>query len=411
MKKKSKVIVCIVTYNHEQYIEDCINSILSQKCNFLYEVHLFDDCSIDKTLEISNKYKDLITIHSSVKNFGIKEVAKKIYPFYVESDVPYGCFIEGDDYWIDEYKLQKQVEFMDANSDCSECFTNAYNFFENSGEKVEYIDTKMTIKKDRYTQEDMLFENFIPTATIMFRTKYLKYLPDYFYELDIGDRFLHVFFAEYGSLKFIDEFMAIRRVHSKGITSIWEREKNYKVFEEIYDALDKFTKYKYHELFDIFKIAKKEIVLNTSDMQSIEKILEFPWGDELNSSLPISQYFIQRINILRYKLIDKFRFEKTLKEILSFQKKLNKIDLKFAVFGYGKSGKMSIDFIETIFPESIVYIVDDNIKENSFFITTEEFLNFGQYRVDLLVYGKYQNINSLLFNRLKIPYLKLEHII
>lgn len=120
------VSVRTVTYNHEKYIAQCLEGILMQRTNFPFELVIGEDCSTDRTREIvlayENKYPDKIRAIVSERNVGVAQNALRVMR---ACQGKYHAFCEGDDYWIDPLKLQKQVYFMEAHQDVTMCFHNA----------------------------------------------------------------------------------------------------------------------------------------------------------------------------------------------------------------------------------------------------------------------------------------------
>lgn len=119
--EKPLVSICCVTYNHENYIRDCLDSFLMQKTNFQFEVIIHDDASTDNTAKIIceyvEKYPDLFVPILQTDNQyskGIKPYQTYVYP---RAKGKYIAVCEGDDYWTDPYKLQKQVDFLESNND------------------------------------------------------------------------------------------------------------------------------------------------------------------------------------------------------------------------------------------------------------------------------------------------------
>ncbi len=114
------VSVCMITYNHEKYISQALDSILCQKTNFKYEIVIGDDCSQDKTVSIINeyvkKYPDKIVLVARKENMGM---TRNSYNIRCRAKGRYIAFLEGDDYWLDEHKLQKQFDFLETNENCS----------------------------------------------------------------------------------------------------------------------------------------------------------------------------------------------------------------------------------------------------------------------------------------------------
>ena len=126
------VSVCMITYGHEKYIEEAINSVLMQECDFDFEFIISNDCSPDATdsviRSILNTHPESspIVYHKQEKNLGMMP------NFLFALDQCKGDFIavcEGDDFWTDKLKLQKQVDFLRENEDCSLCFHNASIYY------------------------------------------------------------------------------------------------------------------------------------------------------------------------------------------------------------------------------------------------------------------------------------------
>jgi len=122
-----KVAVWMITYNHALYIEEAIESVLKQKCEFNTHLFIGVDCSTDRTLEICMKYErqfpDKITVLDTLHRIGAPANSMRTYTRCIESGAEYMALLEGDDYWTDENKLEKQVAIMDrtptANVVCS----------------------------------------------------------------------------------------------------------------------------------------------------------------------------------------------------------------------------------------------------------------------------------------------------
>lgn len=121
--KKYKVSVIVITYNQEKYIGHTLESIASQKTDFDFEVLVGEDKSPDRTGEIvkeyAEKYPDKIIPFIREKNFGM---VANCLDLMSHAKGEYYAFLEGDDYWIDENKLQKQVDFLDSHPDYAACF-------------------------------------------------------------------------------------------------------------------------------------------------------------------------------------------------------------------------------------------------------------------------------------------------
>jgi len=231
-----KVSVCITTYNHERYIAQAIESVLIQSPNFDYEIIIGEDDSSDNTRRIVKEYKrkypdkirlflndrkDVIYINGQPTgrwNFvnNLKNARGK-----------YIALLEGDDYWTDPNKLQKQVDFLDSQPECVICFHNVNVIYDSKRDKKPHpfyfqdssFDFTRRVPKPITTLKDLLNGNFIQTPSVMFRARLFEEFPDWFYKTGIGDWPLHVLNAQHGNIGYIDEVMAAYRVHSGGTWS------------------------------------------------------------------------------------------------------------------------------------------------------------------------------------------------
>lgn len=132
-----KVSVCVVTYNQEKYIKECLESIVTQECNFDFEVIVGDDCSTDNTRaivqEYVDKYPNIVKPLFHEKNIGPSD---NFFSVHNMAQGEYICHMDGDDYALPG-KLQAQADFMDKNPDCNICF-HRMNYIEND----KYIESK-----------------------------------------------------------------------------------------------------------------------------------------------------------------------------------------------------------------------------------------------------------------------------
>ncbi|HPD39860.1 MAG TPA: glycosyltransferase, partial [Mesotoga infera] len=123
---KPLVSVFMITYNHEKYIAQAIESALMQKTDFNYEIVIGEDCSTDRTREIvvdyANRYPEIIKPILHENNVGAKANSESVRKACIGK---YVAILEGDDYWIDPLKLQKQVDFLESHPHFSVCFTRA----------------------------------------------------------------------------------------------------------------------------------------------------------------------------------------------------------------------------------------------------------------------------------------------
>jgi len=234
------VSVVVLTYNHEKYIAKAINSVLAQKCNFEIEIIIADDCSIDRTSEIVLSYKNIknIKIIIGEKNVGAKENEIRSYKLCLGK---YIALCEGDDYWTDPYKLQKQVDFLEQNPDYSIC---SHRFKTYNNQQNEYFQDKYPeyLMKDDDSGIDvdlkMYFDHYLmKTLTVVFRRDALNinYLEKYKYFRDVH-LFFHLILQGKGRL--MNFTAGVYTLHKGGIwSSINEynkKETSFKLYYELF---------------------------------------------------------------------------------------------------------------------------------------------------------------------------------
>ena len=217
----SKVSVLIVTYNHEAFIAQAIESVLMQEVDFDYEVVIAEDCSTDNTREIvigyQERYPDKIRLILSERNLGNYggAISARALP---TCRGQYIALLEGDDYWTDPHKLQKQVDFLDSHPDFSICSHNVYIEYEGQSKPmVEWLGSE---HKEVMTIEDLLGDGTGgATCSLVFRNGVFGELPDWFSQIAGGDTALQILCASKGKMRYFREVMGVYRIHSGGVCS------------------------------------------------------------------------------------------------------------------------------------------------------------------------------------------------
>ena len=207
------VSVCCITYNHEKYIADAIEGFLIQKTSFPIEIIIHDDASTDKTADIvrsyENKYPNIIKPIFQTKNQWSKGIRPSPTYVWPKALGKYIALCEGDDYWTDPFKLQKQVDFLEANPDYSLCFHDAIVLWEDKSQPPKYFCSKD--QKETSTIEDVIEKYFIPSASMLLRKEYITPLPDWFKDVYNGDWAIQMILSTKGKIKYIDELMSVYR--------------------------------------------------------------------------------------------------------------------------------------------------------------------------------------------------------
>ncbi|MDF1584652.1 MAG: glycosyltransferase [Methyloprofundus sp.] len=211
---KPLVSVWMIAYNHEKFISEAIEGVLMQKTTFPIELIIGEDGSTDKTAliikEYVKKYPDLIKARYNMPNIGMMPNMVKTLQ---ECSAKYIALCEGDDYWTDSNKLQRQVNFLEANTDFSICYHNISIL-----EGNQLTDSHVPVyNKDFLTIVDLAKENCIHTPTCVFRNNLFDQFPEFFNSCPAGDYALHLLNAQYGKIKYLPEKMAVYRRHPGGV--------------------------------------------------------------------------------------------------------------------------------------------------------------------------------------------------
>jgi glycosyltransferase involved in cell wall biosynthesis len=225
---KPLLSVCLLTYNQAPYVKEAIDTILVQEVNFAWELIIADDYSTDGTREILLEYKkqhpDLIKLILQNKNKGpegnwldLMEYPKSKYVLYTE----------GDDYFSDPTKLQRQVDFLETHHSFSICFHPVKVIYEDGSRPDEIFPTpKQRFNKDVLELKDLLMNNFIQTNSAMYQWRFThKNIKDIFPKnISPGDWFLHILHADVGKVGFINRTMSVYRKHPGGLW--WDANNN-----------------------------------------------------------------------------------------------------------------------------------------------------------------------------------------
>jgi len=209
-----KVSACIIAYNHEQYIKDCLEGALKQNVNFDYEIIISEDCSTDRTREIcveyQKKYPDKIKLFLNEKNLGlIGNWVKALSLCRGE----YIAICEGDDYWTDPLKLKKQVNFLDKHPEFALSSHNA-QVVKNGQIIREYCGPNHPEIMDlKYL---LAYGSGGPTGSLVIRNSAIKNLPDWFSKMKACDWTIQVMAARGGQMKYFNDIMGVYRKHDKG---------------------------------------------------------------------------------------------------------------------------------------------------------------------------------------------------
>lgn len=242
----SEILVSILcmTYNHKSYIQDALESFLEQKVNFKYEIIIHDDASTDGTAEViksyEQKYPNLIKGIYEVEN-QYNRMIWLLYSFIQNvCKGEYVAICEGDDYWIDFHKLQMQVEYLEAYSECVLTVHNAF--------KKNYRDD--TIKamcpyenEGVLSSKEVILQNreSTPTASMVLRRSAMDMdLNSFFVKVGaVGDYPLMLYLLKKGTIFYFNKVMSVYRyMHTNSWSEIQNGKNNLKLFLHVMEMID-----------------------------------------------------------------------------------------------------------------------------------------------------------------------------
>lgn len=276
-----KVSILIITYNHEKYILDAVDSILMQKTSFEKEIILLDDSSTDGTFELASSRLRDINNTVLVKNESNLGITKNYQKGFSLCEGEYVFVLEGDDYWIDTQKVQKQVEFLVAHPFHVMCFhpfviqqgkTSVFQPFILSGNSELGSPPGLNANASRWQSfgiNDLIaVEGLIGTFSVCcYRKKWLNQLPAELFNVVAYDWAVNLFMGHFGLLGRINEVMAVYRMSEE---ATWSKKTYIQQAAEICTLIPVYDALLGHQYVSLFqqKLQSIQTNLNNSTVQS-----------------------------------------------------------------------------------------------------------------------------------------------
>lgn len=289
------VSISCIAYNHEPYIARALNSFLMQKTSFKYEILIHDDASTDGTARIikeyADRYPDMIKPMYQKENQYSKGISNISGTFnFPRAEGKYIAMCEGDDYWIDDQKLQMQVDYMEAHPVCTMCFHAAR--IESEDHALRDTQVRPYRGNRVCTPEEVIDKRAnYPTASLMFPAFLARKLPKYYFECPVGDVPIHIFMASKGEVYYIDRKMS---VYQQGVSVSWSTQMeqgNYKenlichhnAMKKMFRAFSEETNHQYDAAIErAFGRMDFLTLLNTKEYAEIKKKKYRRYYKELN---------------------------------------------------------------------------------------------------------------------------------
>lgn len=280
--KNPLVSICCITYNHEHYIRQCLEGFLMQKTNFAFEILIHDDASTDGTANIireyEEKYPTIIKPIYQTNNQYSKGVSISATFNWPRAKGKYIAMCEGDDYWIDILKLQKQVDVLQKNPNINICShpslrlygdevrKDGYGFW---GDKEKIIPAKEVI---------LNYSNTAPLQSMLFRNYEIDKISQIIKKLLGGHSSLQIFYSIPNGLYYLPEYMSVYRVASASSISkvLFRNDKEYLVRQKKnwkgLDLLNESSNYIFNNDFKKAKQIRSLSAIKTGYLSNIQLI-------------------------------------------------------------------------------------------------------------------------------------------
>ena len=282
-EKVIMVSIHCLAFNHEKYIRKTLEGFVSQKTNFQYEILIHDDASTDRTPDIikeyEQKYPEIIKpIYQKENQYtkGVKILRQYNFP---RAKGKYIAFCEGDDYWCDERKLQKQVDILENHPECSFCTHFANMISEDGSEVIGSVPATTlgegVIEKETFLRYELLNGWASQTSSFLIPAKYLKEYfeerPKYNAKMLVGDFPMVLYLITRGKVYFCNERMSCYRVNSAGSFNA-RKDKNILLsLRHLYTLLDGVIEYNAYTDYKYDKLIKAYVVSKLEEIQKVEK--------------------------------------------------------------------------------------------------------------------------------------------
>lgn len=358
------VTVICISYKHEQFIADALESFVNQKTNFKFKVFVGEDCGPDNTAHIireyATKYPDIIVPFIRESNMGAQ---RNLIDLCQRATSPYIAFCEGDDYWIDEYKLQKQFDFMELHKEIRVCTTKTEiiapedwhlrSWYKAVSDRIIIPNSIPGYGKDKtlLSPAFLIGINAAHISSYYFRWNYDLEIPEWYYEGIIGDMPLLLMQLEKSNLAVIPEITSVYRINENSI--FFAKDRNLHYLQTRKDiifwishfrryALEKIAGYPIIALENRLKVEVNNLLRTLVGLKKEEEIIQFcnEFPEEFMIALTAYTSFFNDSKVLTsvvgwdgYKLIMRNRiYRKGLKPYAQFVKLFDKKKRRAKIF-------------------------------------------------------------------------------
>lgn len=296
-KNNIMVSVCMTTYNHEKFIKQSIESVLNQKTTFDYEIILSNDASTDNTsnliLEILNSHprSQIVKYYNQSINIGMHKNGEFVLK---QCKGKYIAICEGDDFWVDPYKLETQVNYLELNSDCGLVHHDVNYYFEKNQILIyDYKKSKNIQTPNGKVTDFLILNNFINTLSVVFRKDLLidffNIPTDIRNQFLMTDYFMWLLFSTKFNFYYIPKTMATYRILESSAS-------NSKIYDEKIKFLESYCDIKLY-FIEYTTISKQKIEEYRNQEASIISIKNLEFKKSMKYSNKLKLHNIRNISI------------------------------------------------------------------------------------------------------------------
>lgn len=293
-----KITVSVLTYNHENFIGDCLEGILAQRGRFRIELIIADDCSTDKTIDVIKSYLDrfrkkriVVRLLKSKKHIGPDENDARTHKYYTGDFI---AFCDGDDYWIDPLKLQKQMNFLLTHPNCSFCFHDILLFKQDS-QKYFTHPSQQNLDSNILTTQDIILDYSIGNASCcMYNAKLLRHIPDGY--TGFGDWAFNIYNSQFGQIGHLNEIMSVYRQTNQGV---WSGLSPVEQIEGWLQEIDRFNNYLEFKYNSEFEQLKRQLNLNFTLMKHSQEDEDINGNDIQTPNILLSEEQLREVELIR----------------------------------------------------------------------------------------------------------------
>lgn len=292
-----------MTYNHEQFIRAAMDSVVSQIADFNVQVVVGDDFSTDNTLDIVRQYNNTANIHIKIlerkKGDAYWQKRQQLGRLYNFTNIVSHCsgkyiaLLDGDDYWTDPHKLQKQVDFLEANPEYVACY-HPVKVVDETNREIRKSKSSFIHNHD-LSQGEMIMGRVMSILSLCFRNV-IQEFPDEYYKSPTGDNFISSLLGNYGKGKYLPDIKpSAYRVHSGGMWSLTDDAK-----KKMTLLLSYFWLWQYYQ-----RIGKQEYAIGFYKRIILEGFYSNPFKRENENILDKSEYFVVKSTRRIFRLMRK----------------------------------------------------------------------------------------------------------